>query len=368
MAAQAAQLNTNTRYLHPKILNYAERLTATLPDPLSVCYFCCSGSEANELAIRLARTFTGRKEAIVLGSGYHGNTSTLIDHSPYKCEGPGGRGLATWVKKAQMPDPYRGPYKGMSEETAKSYAGSVNSVIEDFAADGRAPGFFIAESVLGVGGQVVLPPGYLQHVYACVRGVGGLTIADEVQVGFGRVGSHMWAFETQGVVPDIVTLGKPIGNGHPLACVITRREIAEAFDNGMEYFNSFGGNPVSAAVGIAVLDIIDEEELMAKAEETGNYLMNGLRDLSQKFSLIGDVRGLGLFVGLELVRDRETLEPASKEAKVLVNKAKDLGVLLSTDGPDENVIKMKPPMVFGKADADILLATLDQAFASLASA
>ncbi|MEX0298836.1 MAG: aminotransferase class III-fold pyridoxal phosphate-dependent enzyme, partial [Kordiimonas sp.] len=224
---------------------------------------------------------------------------------------------------------------------------------------------FIAESIAGVGGQIVYPDGFLKHAYSAVREAGALCIADEVQVGFGRVGTHMWAFEQQGVVPDIVTLGKPIGNGHPMAAVVTTKEIADAFANGMEYFNSFGGNPVSCAVGMAVLDVIENESLQEKALKTGTYLLEGLKELQKQYSVIGDVRGTGLFVGIELVQDNETLVPATEEANWIVQFCRDEGVLLSTDGPFENVIKMKPPMVFGIEEADQLLSVLAKAFAQL---
>src|SRR5204863_1578845 len=211
----------------------------------------------------------------------------------------------------------------------------------------------------GCGGQIILPADYLKSAYEAVRAGGGICVADEVQTGFGRAGSHFWMFETQDVVADIVTLGKPIGNGHPMGAVITTPEIAASFANGMEYFNTFGGNPVSCAVGLAVLDVIRDEELQQNALEVGDYLRQGLRELQKRHSLIGDVRGLGLFIGIELVRNRETLEPADSEAALIVERMKERGVLLSTDGPYHNVIKIKPPMVFSKADADLLISGLD---------
>ena len=331
---QMALLNTNTRYLHGKLTEYAERLTATLPEPLRVVYFVCSGSEANELALRLARAHTGRNGVMVVDAAYHGNTNALVEISPYKFNGPGGRGCPPHVQVLPMPDPYRG--------------------IADWGLVPRADiGALICESALGCGGQIILPEGYLAKAFAAVRAAGGVAIADEVQTGFGRAGTHFWMFETQGVVPDIVTMGKPIGNGHPMGAVVTTPEIAASFANGMEYFNTFGGNPVSCAVGLAVLDIIREEGLRENARTTGEYLMAGLREL--KDPLIGDVRGRGLFIGIELVRDRGTKEPAAAEAPALVNRMKDRGVLLSTDGPYHNVIKIKPPIVFSPADADLLL-------------
>lgn len=366
LSKQAATLNTNTRYLHDTIQQYAERLLATLPDPLSVVYFVCSGSEANELALRLARTKTRYTGTVVLDWAYHGNTSTLIEISPYKFNREGGAGVPNHVRIAEIPDSFRGRYKGRDAETGVAYAKNVEACVADFIKDtGEPPAAFIAESIAGVAGQILYPEEYLQHAYSAARKAGALCIADEVQVGFGRVGTHMWAFEQQGVVPDIVTLGKPIGNGHPMAAVVTTREIADAFANGMEYFNSFGGNPVSCAVGIAVLDVLENEGLQQKALEIGLYLLEGMRKLQDKYVIIGDVRGAGLFLGMELVKDTETLEPASVAADWVVQYCRDEGVLLSTDGPFDNVIKMKPPMVFGRKEADLLLRVLEGAFAEL---
>lgn len=357
---QMAVLNTNTRYIYDQLTEYAERLAATLPDPLSVCFFVNSGSEANDLALRLARAYTGHTANICLDVAYHGNLSSLIDISPYKFDGPGGKGAPSTTHVALMPDPYRGKYIGMGRETGIAYASHVQALLTDLERHQTGVAAFFAESVLGCGGQIVLPDGYLDAAFTHVRAAGGLCIADEVQVGFGRVGSHFWGFETQGVVPDIVTMGKPIGNGHPLAAVVTTPEIAAAFANGMEYFNTFGGNPVSCAIGLAVLDVIEEEQLQAHALRVGDRLMNGLRALMPSYPLIGDVRGLGLFVGAELVLDRDAKTPAGAHASYVANRMRDHGILISTDGPDHNVLKLKPPLVFDEADADRLIATLDK--------
>ncbi|MCB2094117.1 MAG: aminotransferase class III-fold pyridoxal phosphate-dependent enzyme [Rhodobacteraceae bacterium] len=362
LTRQAAILNTNTRYLGEAILDYSERLTATLPGGLDTVFFVNSGSEANELALRIARTALGKKSTVVLDWAYHGNTSGMVDVSPYKFKRKGGFAKPDFVEIATFPDPFRGPHKGMSPETGQAYAADVARCLDDIErATGDGAAAFIAESISGVGGQVIYPQGYLSRAYEHVRARGGLCIADEVQCGFGRVGSHFWAFELQGVVPDIVVMGKPIGNGHPLAAVATTAKLANAFATGMEYFNSFGGNPVSMAVGMAVMDVIEGEDLQAKALATGARVMDAWRDLAGRHPIIGDVRGQGLFCGLELIRDRDTLEPAREEAANIVNHLREQGVLLSTDGPDENVLKFKPPMVFGPDEADIMHEALNNA-------
>jgi 4-aminobutyrate aminotransferase-like enzyme len=366
LSRQAAVLNTNTRYLHDNILDYAERLAGYFPKPLSVVYMVCSGSEANELALRMARTVTGRRNTIVVDWGYHGNTSGLIDVSPYKFNRKGGRGQPDHVEIATLPDPYRGPFKGTGANAGIAYADSVAEKIEAIRKKtGQGPAAFIAEAISGCGGQVFFPDAYLKTAAAHVRKAGGLVIVDEVQTGFGRVGTHMWAHGPQGVVPDIVTLGKPIGNGHPMAAVITTPEIARAFANGMEFFSSFGGNPVSSAVGMAVLDVLEAEGLQEKARVTGGYLKACFEDFATRHEIIGHVRGQGLFLGVELVRDRSTLEPAAEAAGQIANLMRDDGVLISTDGPHDNVLKIKPPMAFGLAEAEIMVASLGKALAQV---
>jgi len=347
---QMRALNTNTRYLHENLTRYADRLTATLPAPLRVCYFVNSGSEANELALRLARAHTRQRDLIVLDAAYHGNTTTLIDISPYKFNGPGGAGKPPWVHVVPVPDVYRG--------VGVKYADAVAASIDRLRADGAGLCGFIAESCPSVAGQIMLPPGYLSTVYGHVREAGGVCIADEVQTGYGRIGSHFYGFEEQGVVPDIVVLGKPIGNGHPIGAVVTTPEIAASFDNGMEFFSTFGGNTVSCAVGLAVLDVLEEEGLQAHAQRVGTHLLARLRPLVDRRALVGDVRGSGLFIGIELVRDRDTLEPATTEASDVVNRLRDEGILIGTDGPHHNVLKIRPPMPFNIEDADILASTL----------
>jgi 4-aminobutyrate aminotransferase-like enzyme/Ser/Thr protein kinase RdoA (MazF antagonist) len=361
MQKQIAVLNTNSRYLHDNIVEYAKRLTATLPASLSVCYFTNSGSEANDLAIRMSRQFTAQKDIIVLDHAYHGTSTVAMEMSPYKFDGKGGFGKMPWIHKAINPDMYRGPFKYGDANSGKKYAADVLRIIEELKKQEKTPAVFICETLLGVGGQIPLPPNYLKEVYKHVRAAGGVCIADEVQVGFGRVGDAFWGFQLQDVVPDIVVMGKPIGNGHPLAAVVVREEIANSFNNGMEYFNTFGGNPVSMATGLAVLDVIQHEEMQQHAKETGEYLMNGLKKLMGKHPIISDVRGHGLFIGAEMVKDRNTLVPALPEIDIVVEKVKERGYLLSTDGPLHNVLKIKPPMPFNKQNADELLLYLDEA-------
>jgi 4-aminobutyrate aminotransferase-like enzyme/Ser/Thr protein kinase RdoA (MazF antagonist) len=356
---QIALLNSNTRYLHDNVNRYAERLTRLLPKPLRVCYFVNSGSEANELALRLARTHTGREDVIVLEHAYHGHTTTLIDISPYKFDGPGGRGRKPWVHVAPMPDDYRGPYGRQDPAAGPKYAKHVAEIFHNANAQGRSVAAYIAETLPSVAGQIVFPPGYLAETYKHVRASGGVCIADEVQVGFGRLGTHFWGFETQDVVPDIVVLGKPIGNAFPLAAVITTQEIAASFNNGMEFFSTFGGNPVACAAGLAVLDVLEEEHLQENALRAGSYLIARLKSLHEKHLLIGDVRGSGLFLGVDLVIDRETREPAPNQASYLVNRLRERGILAGTDGPHHNVIKLRPPLIFSQADADLFVTTLD---------
>ncbi len=355
---QMGILNTNTRYLHDNLAEYLLRLTATLPEPLTVCYLVCTGTEANDLALRLARAHTGSSEIIVIDHAYHGHSPSLVEISPYKCEGPGGEGLADHARKVSLPDSYRGPHRG--SDAGALYAAEVERAVGETLAAGRRAGAFMAESLIGCGGQMEPPDGYFGDAYSAVRRAGGVCIADEVQVGFGRMGSHFWGFGPQKVVPDIVTLGKPIGNGHPLAAVVTTPEIAASFNTGMEYFNTFGGNPVSCAVGLAVLEVMERERLQDHALEMGDRLLKGLRGLQSRHELVGDVRGRGLFIGVELVTDRSTLAPAAAEATRIIERLKNRGFLVSTDGPLHNVLKIKPPMVLQAEDVDGLLTNLGE--------
>ena len=357
---QTKTLNTNTRYLHENIVLYAQELTSRLPEHLQVCFFTNSGSESNDLALRLARDYTNSKHTIVIQGAYHGHTSATIEVSPYKYDGPGGRGAAKFIHEVPMPDSYRGSWKTSRADILEYYVDHVDSILDFLYRKDEQVSAFISESILGCGGQIFFPEGFLALANKKVKKVGGLCIADEVQIGFGRVGSHFWGFESENTVPDIITMGKSMGNGHPLSAVVTTQKIAQKFNNGMEYFNSFGGNPVSCAVGRTVLEIIDKEKLQENAYLVGKYLIKELNDLKMRHNLIGDIRGRGLFLGIEFIRDHEKMIPAATEAERIVNDMKDRGILLSTDGPDHNVIKIKPPMIFTKQNADQLLDVLDQ--------
>ena len=358
--SQLHRLNTNSRFVYPGIAQYAERLAALLPDPLEVVFLVCSGSEANDLAIRMARHVTGRTDVLVVDGAYHGNTSVLTGLSPNRYKGPGGTGPDPTTHEVEQPNLYRGQFTYGDAAAGPKYAADVKRQVERLVANDRPPAAFIAESAMGTAGSIFYPDGYLERAFAAVRTAGGLCIADEVQVGFGRFGDVFWGFESQGVVPDIVTMGKPIGNGHPMAAVVTTREIADAFDTGMKYFNTFGGNPVSCAIGTAVLDEIAAQGLQEGAADTGRHFAGVLTDLAAKHELIGDVRGHGLYLGIELVRDRETKLPAADEASLISELMKDEGVIVYPTGADGNVLKIKPPMTFTADDADLFASVLDE--------
>ena len=361
---QMRRLNTNTRYLYDQLVEYGERLCALLPARLERCFVVNSGTEANELALRLARAHTGSREMLVVDGAYHGHTTTMVDLSPYKFMGPGGSGRAEdWVHVVPIPDGYRGKFKGQGRDAGVAYGDEVGRIISSLK---RPLAGFITESLPSCGGQIVLPEGYLETAFNHVRAGGGICIADEVQVGFGRVGEKFWGFELQDVIPDVVVLGKPIGNGHPLAAVITTNEIAESFSStGMEFFSTFGGNPVSCAIGTAVLDVLRDERLQENALRVGTRLREGLRGLMARHPLIGDVRGVGLFLGIELVRDRATLEPATEEAARVIDELRRRGILTGTDGPHRNVIKIKGPLVLTESDADMAVRVIDDVLSGL---
>ncbi|HEV7419781.1 MAG TPA: aminotransferase class III-fold pyridoxal phosphate-dependent enzyme [Mycobacterium sp.] len=357
---QMNKLNTNSRFIYEGIATYAEKLVATLPDPLEVVFLVCSGSEANDLAIRIARQVTGRGDVAIIDGAYHGNTGVVTGLSPNRYKGPGGAGAPLTTHETAIPDRYRGPFGYDDPDAGAKYGAQVRRVIEGMVVDGHPPAAFLAESLMGSAGNIVFPDGYLATAFAAARNVGALTISDEVQVGVGRMGQAFWGFQLAGVVPDIVTMGKPLGNGHPLAAVVTTREIADAFDTGMKYFNTFGGNPVSCAIGASVLDIVVGDGLQQHANDVGRYFADSLRQVQQRHALIGDVRAQGLYLGVELVRDRDTKEPAKAEAFEVTELMKEQGVIVFPNGVHDNVLKIKPPMIFAREHVDIYCEALDR--------
>ncbi len=361
IARQAAILNTNTRYLFDEVLQFAERLSALFPAGLTSCMFVNSGSEAVDLGWRLAKAFTGNTGALVMEYAYHGWTDAVEALSPEMREGHD----RPHVRKLIGPDDYRGPYRRGDNDIAERYAADADRAIASLAEGGHKPAMFIADAGFLTNGVLDAPKGYRQGVYDRVRRAGGLAIADEVQTGFGRQGEAMWGFQLHDVVPDIVCLGKPIGNGHPLGAVVTRPEIVQALVDQGIFFSTFGGNNVSCAAGMAVLDVLEREGLRENARQVGNHFRAGLRKLAERHAWIGDVRGSGLLVGLELVRDRKTLEPAAPETKRVVNRMRDLGVLTATEGPHGNVLKLRPPICFSREQADIAIVALDRALGEL---
>ncbi|XP_076800569.1 5-phosphohydroxy-L-lysine phospho-lyase-like [Clavelina lepadiformis] len=363
---QMTQLYTNSRYLHDNLSTYVKRITQLFPDPLTVCFLCNSGSEANDLALRLARAHTGGSEVITLFGAYHGHIQSTIDISPYKWK----NGMADkpkYVHVAPNPDMYRGPHAN-SASPGRDYALEVKKIIDTIKLDGKQLSAFIMESLQSCAGQVLPPPGYMTEAFRYVREAGGVCIADEVQVGFGRVGSHYWGFETQDVIPDIVTIGKPMGNGHPIAGVITTKAIADSLGNIVSsYFNTYGGNPVSCAIGHAVLDVIEDEQLKKNAQEVGEYAVKELQKLELKHKIIGDVRGMGLFVGIEIVKNRSTREPGTAVANEIHRRMKNRRIIISVDGAFDNVLKMKPPMCFSRSNVDHVVWSLDEVMSEIAT-
>jgi 4-aminobutyrate aminotransferase-like enzyme len=356
LCAQAHELNTHTRYLHENVVDYAEKLADSLPDGLDICMFACTGTEANELAMRLARAVTGRSGAIVMEAAYHGN-STLVNELSTVAYPPDRR--PDHVVAVEPPNLYRGPHRAGDPNAGASYADLVDTAIDELEARGQGTAAFLCDTIFDTQGTLEAPPDYFRRVYEKVRAAGGVCIADEVQAGLARTG-RMWGVEHYDVVPDIVTCGKPMGDGHPVAAVVTTREIAAAFARSNLYFNTFGGNPVSAAVGKAVLEVIEEEKLVQQAAEVGAYLRQGLEALSERHPIIGNVRGKGLFHGVELVADRETREPATAVARNLPDRLREEGILIGLSGRLGNVLKVRPPLVFSRENADLLVETLDR--------
>ena len=358
LSTQAATLNTHTRYLTDGILDYAERLLATLPDELAHVMFTCTGSEANDLAYRAARAFTGGTGIIVTQLAYHGVTIAISEMSPSLGDGIT---IPPHVRTVPAPNAYRSD----GADVGDTFAAHVRAAIADMTAHGIKPAALLVDTIFSSDGVFADPAGFLAPAVATIREAGGVFIADEVQPGFGRTGAGMWGFSRHGVVPDIVTMGKPMGNGHPLAGMVARPDILETFGKRTRYFNTFGGNPVSCAVGMAVLDVIEQEGLIANARDVGVYFQRGLRDLSQRYEIIGDIRGVGLFIGVELVTDRATRTPATDATSRLVNGLREKRVLISAAGPHANVLKIRPPLVFSRANADQFLSAMDETLAAI---
>jgi ethanolamine-phosphate phospho-lyase len=353
---QMAKLNTNTRYLYDILPAYAEKLLSKFPPSLNRVFFVNSGSAASDLAIRMAKWHTKREAIMVMENGYHGNTQISIDISDYKFSNPKGQGQKEFILKTGLPDTYRGLFTTNDGTAGKAYA---KAAIQQMQAFSQPMAAFIAEPIVGCGGQVPLATGYLKALYPAVRKQGGVCISDEVQTGFGRVGDCFWGFEQYGVVPDMVVLGKPMGNGHPMGAVVCTQEIADSFEKGVEFFSSFGGNPVSCAIGLAVLDVMEEEGLQENANLVGNYFKSLLIELKEKYACIGDVRGSGLFLGVDLVKPGTTIEDALL-AKTIKNHLRDRMILISTDGPKDSVLKSKPPLVFTKENALQVVEVMDK--------
>jgi 4-aminobutyrate aminotransferase-like enzyme/Ser/Thr protein kinase RdoA (MazF antagonist) len=357
---QLTRLNTNSRFVYPQLAQYCERLSDTLPEGLDVVFLVCTGSEANDLALRIARTVTSRNDVLTIDGAYHGNTAATNAISPNRYKGKGGAGKPTGTWEVPMPDRYRGRYGYDDLEAGQHYARDAADVIGEMQGAGHLPAAVICESLMGTAGQIVHPQGFVHGLFEGVRSAGGLCISDEVQVGFGRMGETFWGFEMHDVVPDIVTMGKPMGNGYPMSAVVTTRAIATAFDTGMKYFNTFGGNPVSCAVGLAVLDIIADEGLQQHSLDVGNYFKDMLNELRDRHELIGDVRGQGLYIGIELVLDRQLKTPATAVAHLVTERMKEEGIIVGPNGRYDNILKIKPPMVFGREHAELFTSTLDQ--------
>lgn len=359
-ATQLKKINTNTRYLHPEQAAYAKKLTSWMPEELDCVFFLNSATEANELAIRIARQVTGQKDTVVMATGYHGHTNVALALSEYKFNGPGGKGPEDWIHIVPVADVYRGVIREDHPAPGPAYAKYVEDTVKEIENSGKKTAAFICETYPSVGGQIVLPDGYLEATYRAIRGSGGLCIADETQTGLGRIGSHKFGFETQNVVPDMVVLGKPIGNGHPLGALVTTRKIAEEFSNGMEFFSTFGGSTLSCVVGHELLKIMEDEAVQKNSHQVGSYLIDGLWKLAEKHQVIGDVRGAGLFIGVDLVTNRESRDPATEIANYVLNRLQQQRILIGTDGPHDNVLKIRPPLTFGIDDADYLLSALEE--------
>ena len=358
LTRQASVLNTHTRYLHETVLDYAEMLLSRLPSAIAHAMFTCTGSEANDLALRMARTFTGGTGVIVTQLAYHGGTIAISEISPSLGEHVE---LGNHVRTVPAPDSYRNDEHSLGEYFARGVAEAIQSLRQA----GIKPAALICDTIFSSDGVFSHPPGFLRPAVEEIRVAGGLFIADEVQAGFARTGQCFWGFQRHGVVPDMVTMGKPMGNGHPIAGVAVRPEIAKPFGASSRYFNTFGGNPVSAAAGKAVLEVIERAQLQDNARSTGDYMRDGIRKLAERHDIIGDVRGSGLFTGVELVLDRAARTPAAKETLRLVNEMRRRRVLISFSGPHDNCLKVRPPLVFSRDNADYFLQVMDEALTAI---
>ncbi|WP_291728354.1 aminotransferase class III-fold pyridoxal phosphate-dependent enzyme [Leisingera sp. F5] len=365
-ADQLKRMNSNTRYLHPAQTAFAGKVLSKLPNHFEVCFFVNSGTEANELALRLARAHTRAKGMVTPDHGYHGNTTGAIGISAYKFNKPGGVGQADWVELVEVADDYRGSFRRGDPDRAQRFADLVDPAIAKLQQKGHGVAGFIAETFPSVGGQIIPPKGYLPAVYEKIRAAGGVCIADEVQTGLGRLGECYFGFEHQGALPDVVVMGKPIGNGHPLGVLATTREIAESFDNGIEFFSTFGGSTLSCRIGKEVLDIVDDENLQENARTIGAQLIEGLRSLEQKYACVGDVRGMGLFLGLELITPNGS--EATEICAYVKNRMRDHRILIGSEGPKDNILKIRPPLSIGSEDAKMIVSVLDRTLAELETA
>jgi 4-aminobutyrate aminotransferase-like enzyme len=352
IARQAATLNTHTRYLYDVVITYAERLIATFPSELSNVMFTCTGSESSDLAVRVARNFTGGAGIIVTENAYHGITAAVSEFSPSLGAGVP---LGQHVRTVPAPDSYR-----LGPDVGAIFADHVQRAIDDLARHGIKPAALVTDTIFSSDGILSDPPGFLAPAVDVIRRAGGVFIADEVQPGFARTGDAMWGFQRHNLVPDIVIMGKPMGNGVPLAGVVARPDVLSDFSAKARYFNTFGGNPVSCAAGLAVLDVIADEKLQRNALDVGNYIMSGLRRLALEHDCIGDVRGAGLFIGADFVRDRETKAPAPEIAMHLVNDLRRKNILISASGLEGHVLKIRPPLPFSRQDADIFLSAMGE--------
>ncbi|CAL1543173.1 unnamed protein product [Lymnaea stagnalis] len=359
---QMAKLTSSFGFLNDQTALYAKRLISTLPETLCVCFFVSSGSEGNDLALRLAASYTKRHDVICLDGAYHGNLGTLVEISPVRHRK--NHQIKDWVHIAPTPNTYRGKLDSSAPNPGPLYANEVRKIIQKAKQNGREIGAFISEPVITASGIVVPPENYFAHVYNYVHESGGVCISDEVQCGLGRCGEHFWGFQMHNVVPDIVTIGKPIANGYPLAAVITTKEIADSLT---DFSSTFGGNPVACAIGRAVLDVIENEKLTSSAKNVGKCLKDGFKAIQHKHPMIGDVRGVGMLVGVELVMDKTSKKPAKESAEILAYKLKEKKIIIGIEGADKNVLVLLPPLCFTTDNARFVVQNFSEALANIES-